>query len=109
MKKTNVLGIAALVVLGLGASASAVAASPSQIDGGSIEVSFADLNIQNSAGAKVLYGRLQQASKTVCNVESFRELGSLARVAETASCYAETLDEAVAKIDSDALQAIHTS
>ncbi len=109
MKKTMVTGIAALIVLGLSISATAIAASPSQFDESSISVSFADLNIQNAAGAKVLYGRLQQASKSVCNVESFRELGSLARVAQVESCYVETLDEAVAKIDSAALQAIHSS
>lgn len=109
MKKTMVTSIAALVVFGLSASTSAIAASPSQFEDGSISVSFADLNIQNSAGAKVLYSRLRHASKSVCNLESFRELGSLARVAEAEACYSETLDEAVAKIDSDALRAIHSS
>jgi len=109
MKKTMITGIAALVVLGLSASATAIAASPSQFEDGSISVSFADLNIQNSAGAKVLYSRLQQASKSVCNLDSYRELGSLSRVAQAQACYAETLDEAVAKIDSAALQAIHSS
>ena len=109
MKKTNVLGTVALLVFGLGASASAIAASPSQFDNGAVSVSFADLNIQNSAGAKVLYGRLQQASEAVCNVGSYRELGSLSRVAEVETCYAQTLDEAVAKIDSAALAEIHSS
>ena len=109
MKKTKITSIAALVVFALSASASAIAATPSQFEDGSISVSFADLNIQNSAGAKVLYSRLQRASKSVCNLESFRELGSLSRVAEAEACYAETLDEAVAKIDSDELQAIHSS
>jgi UrcA family protein len=109
MKKTMLTSIAALVILGLGASATAIAASPSQFDDSSVSVSFADLNIQNSAGAKVLYSRLQQASESVCNVESYRELGSLARVAQAQACYTETLDNAVAKIDSAALQAIHSS
>lgn len=109
MKKTNVLGTVALIVFGLGASASAIAASPSQFDSAAVSVSFADLNIQNAAGAKVLYGRLQQASEAVCNVESYRELGSLSRLAEVKACYAETLDEAVAKIDSAALAEIHSS
>ena len=109
MKKTTLTGIAALVVFGLGASATAIAASPSQFDDSSVSVSFADLNIQNSAGAEVLYSRLQQASESVCNVESYRELGSLSRVAQAQSCYSETLDNAVAKIDSAALQAIHSS
>jgi UrcA family protein len=109
MKKTNVLGTVALLVFGLGASASAIAASSSQFDSAAVSVSFADLNIQNAAGAKVLYGRLQQASEAVCNVKSYRELGSLSRLAKVEACYEETLDEAVAKIDSAALAAIHSS
>ena len=109
MNKKMLTGIATLVVFGLGASATAIAASPSQFEDSAISVSFADLNIQNSAGAKVLYSRLQQASESVCNVESFTELGSLSRLAEAQACYTETLNEAVAKIDSAALQVIHSS
>ncbi len=109
MKKSIVVGITALFVCGLGASASAVAAAPSQFDDGAISVSFADLNIQNTAGARVLYSRLQRATKSVCSLESYRELGSLLRVAQAEQCYAETLDNAVAKIDSAALRKIHKS
>ena len=109
MRKSIVTGIAALVVFGLGASLSAVAATQSQFDDGAISVSFADLNIENAAGAQVLYSRLKRASESVCGLESFRQAGSLSRVAQTERCYAETLNEAVAKIDSDALTKIHTS
>ncbi len=100
-------GVAALVFFGLGVSTSAVAASPSQFDDSAISVSFADLNIQNVAGARVLYTRLKRATETVCDLESYRESGSLSRVAQARQCYAETLDEAVARIDSEALQKIH--
>ncbi len=109
MKKSIVTGIAAVVVFGLGASVSAVAATQSQFDNSAISVSFADLNIQNAAGARVLYTRLKRATETVCGLESFRQAGSLSRVAQTEQCYAETLNEAVAKINSDALTKIHTS
>ena len=109
MKKTILTGIAALIVFGLGASATAIAATSSQFDSGAISVSFADLNIQNAAGAKVLYSRLQQASETVCNLKSYRELGSLSRLAKAQACYVEKLDQAVANIDSAALKAIHSS
>ncbi len=109
MKKSIVTGITALVVFGLGASAYAVAASPSQFDDGAISVSFADLNIQNSAVARVLYTRLQRATKSVCSMDSYRELGSLLRVSQAEQCYTETLDNAVAKIDSAALRKIHKS
>jgi UrcA family protein len=109
MNKTMVTGIAALVVFGLSASATAIAATPNQFESGAITVSFADLNIQNTAGAKVLYSRLQQASESVCNLKSYRELGSLSRLAKARACYVEKLDKAVANIDSAALQAVHSS
>jgi UrcA family protein len=107
MRKVMFTGLATLVVLGSGASA--IAASPTQLDVSEVHVSFADLDINNSSGAKVLYGRLQQASESVCEVGTFRELGSLSRVAEAEQCYVETLDEAIAKIDSAELKKIHTS
>ena len=109
MRKTIVSGTVALLILGLGASASAIAALPSQVDVSKVSVSFADLNIENAAGARVLYSRLQQASETVCSFKSYRELGSLSRVAATEQCYVETLNEAVSKIDSAALRKIHSS
>lgn len=107
MRKLIVLGTSALLILGFGTKA--IAASPSQFYDGDISVSYTDLNIDSTAGAKVLYSRLQRASETVCNVESFRELGSLSRVAQAEKCYRETLSSAVAKIDSAALRKIHTS
>ncbi len=109
MKRPIVVGITALVVCGLGVSASAAAALPSQFDDNAITVSFVDLNIQNTAGARVLYSRLQRATKSVCGLKSYRELGSLSRVLQAKQCYTETLDEAVAKIDSAALRQIHKS
>ncbi len=109
MKKSVIVGVAALVVGGFGMSVSAVAATQSQLADGAISVSFADLNIQNEAGARVLYTRLQRATKSVCGVESYRELGSLSRVAAVELCYVETLNEAVSKIDSAELRKIHSS
>ena len=107
MRKTIVLGTAALCVLGFGTTA--IAASPSQLDDSAVSVSYADLNIDNAAGAKVLYSRLQRASETVCNVQSYRELGSLSRVAQADQCYSETLNKAVSKINSAELRKIHSS
>ncbi len=109
MKRPIVVGITALVVCGLGISASAAAGLPSQFEDSAVTVSFADLNIQNTAGARVLYSRLQRATKSVCGLKSYRELGSLSRVSQAKQCYTETLDEAVTKIDSAALQEIHRS
>ena len=109
MRKTIVSGSVALLVFGMVASTSAAAASPTQLDVSKVSVSFADLNIENTAGARVLYSRLQQASETVCSVESYREVGSLARVAAAEQCYVETLNKAVSKIDSAELRKIHSS
>ena len=100
--------VAVLSALLLAAFAAPAHASSSPL-GASISVSFVDLNIHNEAGAKVLYGRLQSAAASVCELDTFRELGSLARVADAESCFAETLDKAVARIDSDALKKIHAS
>ena len=110
MRKTIVMGISAVLLLGLTAPLSASAAAPSQFDDASVTVNFADLNIDNAAGAKVLYSRLQRASAEVCGASgTYLEQGSLARVAQAEQCYAETLDEAVSKIDSSALRQIHSS
>lgn len=109
MKKSIVTGIVALVVVGLGASTSAVAASPSQFEESKISVSYADLNIQNAAGAKVLYSRLQRAAESVCGMKSYYEYGSLTRLTIARQCYTKALDKAVVRIDSDALTKIHAS
>ena len=106
MKKIAVPGIAALVAMSVTAPA---IANTTQVDESTVSVSYADLNIHNDAGARVLYARLKNASAAVCNVDSYLELGSLARVADTEACYSATLDEAVAEIESDALRKIHSS
>ncbi|MDX1508234.1 MAG: UrcA family protein [Woeseiaceae bacterium] len=109
MRKTIVTGIAALLIGGLALPVAANASAPSQIDVAQVSVSFADLNIQNEAGARVLYARLKQASEKVCSVEPYREAGSLSKTAEAEQCYADALDKAVSRIDSDALKKIHSS
>lgn len=107
MKKIALAGTALLLFFGLGVSAAA--ASPGSFEEDRVLVSFADLNIQNKAGARVLYTRLQRASADVCSLDSYRELGSLALVAGAEECYVAALDKAVSKIDSEALARIHSS
>lgn len=102
MKKIMLTGILALLVIGFGTAA----ASPFEAE--RVSVSFADLNIENDAGARVLYARLKQASKKVCKVDSYRNTGTLLRTSESRQCYAETLDNAVAEINSAALRRIHS-
>ena len=105
MKKIPLV-LMALLATALAAPVATVAA-PSQIDNDRITVSYADLNIHNEAGAKALYARLQNASKAACDYAPYRELGSLERAQKVATCYADTLDEFVSKIDSAALKKIH--
>ena len=97
------------VILLLTIPATGVAASLSQIDDNSITVSYADLDIESEAGAKVLYSRLKRASEDVCGVESYLESGSLTRTRKAKLCYAETLASAVDKLDSELLSSIHNS
>lgn len=86
----------------------AVAAAPTQFENERVTVSYADLNIHSAAGARVLYSRLQAASRAVCNVEPYRLRGSLSRMADARNCFADALDAAVAAVDSAALKRIHS-
>lgn len=106
--KAHRLAVVTLLALALGSPAVAIA-SPGVDVGDKIRVSYADLNIHSKAGAKVLYARLQKASENACSVDTYIRLGSLERLAKTKACYEKTLDEFVAKIDSTALQSIHSS
>lgn len=103
------LGVTALLVIAFLSSQGAIAEVPSKSDTDRIKVSFADLNIHNSAGAKVLYARLQDASEAACKVEPYRTLGSIDRFAKAKQCYNDTLDRFVSKIDSKTLKRLHAS
>ena len=99
--------IAILATIGLTIPTIGLAAAPSHIDDISVTVSYADLNINREAGAKVLYARLQRASERVCDIGPFFGLGSVAAKADAKACYEEALTTAVEEIDSDALGRIH--
>ncbi len=83
------------VVIGLGALSNVLAQTGSRLE---ITVSYADLNLENEEGMRVLYGRLQQASKEVCGATASEISGTIARL-NVSQCYRETLAEAVGKID----------
>jgi UrcA family protein len=102
-------GIALLVAVGITVPAVASAADPSEDEETSVKVSYADLNIDSEAGARVLYSRLKRASQRACNVESLTEHGSVDRARDAKACYEEVLSAAVANIDSAALSKIHAS
>lgn len=107
MKKPNVFRGVVATILVLGLPVAAIATGGSEIIGKSEKVSYADLNVEKEAGAKQLYRRLQQASKRVCGVDSLTVVGSLREMSRAKSCYKNSLDSAVAEIDSDALTEIH--
>jgi UrcA family protein len=109
MRKTVITGAIALIIGSLALPLSASAAAQDKFENDVVSITFADLNIESNAGAKALYARLKQASKAVCGEDSYREAGSLSRLAESKECFTNTLDEAVTAIDSDALKAIHSS
>lgn len=107
MKQRRFTLSAALLAGTFVASAAVLAAPPAQYENSRMSVSFADLNIDSAAGARVLYARLKYAAEAVCGVQSYREHGALALQREAARCYRDTLDEAVADIESSALERVH--
>ena len=109
MKTVMKSSIAVIVALGLGMPMLANGAVPSQGGTDAVKVRFADLDIESKAGARVLYGRLQQASKQACNLYSYSQDRSLVYRSAAKDCYEGALEKAVSKIDSEALSEIHSS
>jgi UrcA family protein len=109
MKESKILQgiIASAFIIVLSAPSIASAANESELTGKSVKVNYEDLNVQKDAGAKVLYRRLQQASRNVCGVQSLQNAGSIRVLSEMQSCYKKSLTSAVAKVESQALSRIH--
>jgi UrcA family protein len=101
--------LATIVVVALGAPAIASADARSELQGRSVKVSYADLNLEKQEGAKALYRRLQQASKQACDVGSLHEEGSVKRLGEARQCYNSALTKAVQKVDNELVSQIHNS
>ena len=100
-------GISAFMALAIALPAIGSAAAAVEIDDALVRVSYADLNIQSEAGARVLYSRLKHASEMVCDVGSFSEHGSVERARTAKECYQAALSKFVDNIDSDELKKIH--
>ncbi len=104
--------VATFVVIVLGGPAVVIAGTPSYLEAAKATVSYADLNLENEEGVRVLYQRLQYASKEICivvaspkNAESILMKSSRRRA--TRQCYRETLSNAVDKFDNEDLTHIH--
>ena len=98
-----------IVVVALGAPAIASADAKSQLQGVSVKVSYADLNLEKQAGAKTLYRRLQLAARQACDVGSLLQEGSVRRLTEARQCYSNALSKAVEELDNQFLTQIHNS
>ena len=70
----------------------------------SVTVRYADLDLSTSAGANALHQRIQAAAKQVCSspgADPIEQIG-------WRSCYRKAVDDAVRKVNSPMLIAVHT-
>jgi len=67
-------------------------------------VSFADLNVNNDAGIRVLHSRLQVAAKQVCRPFTGK---TLRQIAESRKCFDQAITQSIKQIDRPALTAHH--
>ena len=69
-------------------------------------VSYADLDISQPAGAKVLYSRIAAAAQQVCALSGYKDLGAMQRVN---GCVDRAINNAVMEVGSPALSALRPS
>jgi UrcA family protein len=69
-------------------------------------VSYADLDISNPTGAKVLYGRIKVAARHVCALSGYNDLGTMQVVNK---CTDRAIDKAVKDVGSPELSALRPS
>jgi len=75
-----------------------------EIESPKASVSYADLNLESEEGVRVLYRRLQHATKEVCSPKI--TLSPFANY-QASSCYRHTLSDAVDKVNNEGLTRIH--
>ncbi len=102
---------ATFVVIVLSGPAVVLASTSSHLETNKATVSYADLNLENEEGVRVLYQRLEHASKEVCGFASLKipesHLARSSRRRATHQCYRHTLSNAVDKFDNEDLTRIH--
>jgi len=109
MSKFSKSYIAAVIAIVLGTPAMTMAAPDDHLQGTTMKVSYADLNLEKEAGAEILYQRLQKAAKQVCSGRTLTVKGSLTEAAARTSCIRDTLDEAVKHVNNQHVSKIHAS
>jgi UrcA family protein len=72
----------------------------------SVNVTYADLDLSQPAGARQLFQRLQRASKAVCGSADQMNLAAYMR---WQSCYSEALQRAVLRVNAPELLALYRS
>ena len=106
LRKGTLVAAAALALAG---PAIAFGATPQKADKATVKVSYKDLDISSEAGARVLYSRLKQASRSACDVRPVRETGSVRETAKAKQCYHESLAQAVKTLDIELVNKLHAS
>ncbi len=104
--------VATFVIIVLGGPAVVLADTINYFEVGKASVSYADLNLENEEGVRVLYRRLKRASNKLCSAAPPRVAGSvpdyyLLYNGQDRRCYQDTLSNAVDKFDNEDLTRIH--
>jgi UrcA family protein len=97
------LAALAAISCSLGASQAFAANERDQVR--SEKVSYADLNLSTPAGASTLYRRIQRAARSVCGADD--RVGSILPHLQWRKCYESAVADAVAKVNSPMLTAVH--
>ncbi len=100
-KRHALIGIATLVAV---ATVNLAAATPEADEPQSSVVHYADLDLSRPRDARRLYGRIKRAARMVCDNHPSSDLK---RLNEFERCLVHATDEAVEKVQSEQLTAIH--
>ena len=99
--------VATFLVFVLGGPTVGLAATLSYNKPAKATVSYADLNLENEQGVRVLYRRLQYASKAVCGGATLRNGGSIIMKSLRLQCYRQTLSSTIDNFDNEGLSRFH--
>ena len=105
MKITTLVGVAMTAIVTFGFVQPTWASTSGEIV--SRTVKYGDLNINNEDGARTLLRRIRVASEYVCTGGDMNWSGALNYSRSYRKCLRQAQDEAVAKVNSPPLQALH--
>ena len=97
--RSPVHALALVLILGVVGATPALAQDPS-----SVKVSYRDLNLSTISGAQTLYGRIKTAARSMCGYEGRNMFDQ----SYWNACYRGAIADAVAKVNSPLLTAVHT-